>query len=94
MEGKKFKCDICQSSFTSKFSLKEHIESIDEGKVFECDIFPSIFTPKVNMKDTLIQFMEEEHSKFKCDIALLNFTQKGRLKTHIESVHRGKTILK
>ena len=49
-EGKTFKCDICQSSFTHKSNLKTHIGSVHEGKTFKCNICPSKFTEKVNLK--------------------------------------------
>ena len=39
-EGKIFKCAICPSSFTVKWTLKTHIESIHEEKTSKCEVFP------------------------------------------------------
>ena len=70
-----FKCNICETKFTQKGSLKMHISSVHEGKKpFECQLCEYTGSKKGHLK----RHIELVHDKksFKCDICKSNFTQK------------------
>ena len=68
-EGEKsFECDLCESKFTQKESLKAHIASVhEEEKLFECDIYENAFTQKENLI-VHIALIHEGERLFECDM--------------------------
>ena len=48
---KHFECDMCQSKFKQRGSLKAHITSVHEGnKSFKCDMCDSKFSQKGKLR--------------------------------------------
>ena len=67
-QEKSFECDLCESKFTQKESLKAHIASVhEEEKLFECDIYENAFTQKENLKVQIASIHEGERL-FECDM--------------------------
>ena len=49
---KPYKCNVCDTTFTSKNALKGHTHFVHEGlKPFKCDICDSKFPTKVVLKE-------------------------------------------
>ena len=92
-EGEKsFECDLCESKFTQKESLKAHIASVHEyEKLLEYDICENAFTQKENLKVHSASIHEWE-SLFECDMWFIIYPRK-MLKDHIASVHERKNPL-
>ena len=61
-------CDICDSSFKSKKSLKRHITSVHEGKKsFKCDLCGTSFTRKPSL-NIHVASVHEGKKPFRCNI--------------------------
>ncbi|KAG5668144.1 hypothetical protein PVAND_016096 [Polypedilum vanderplanki] len=84
---KKFQCDNCNYSTTTKHSLKSHMKvHIDkaERRVHNCDKCSFVSVCQQSLK----RHLEYEHSgiSYEC-ICGKKFNQKGTLQTHIKCVH-------
>ena len=77
-------------NFTVKGNLKRHIESINEGKTFKCDICLSSFKYKGYLKKTC--WIISWRKKIQIWRLSFKFYTKSSLKTHIQSIHEGKTF--
>ena len=65
---KSFKCEICNSHFARKSSLKRHISSVHEAyKPFKCEVCDFSSSQK-NTLNTHVASVHEEKKPFKCDI--------------------------
>ena len=65
---KHLKCQICDSSFKSRRSLRSHITSVhEEQKPFKCDICDASFTSKQSL-NVHIASVHEGKKPFKCNI--------------------------
>ena len=61
------KCGICGVSFVQKFSVKRHIESVDEGKnhlnvvfvIYPFSLIEASFKKPHHISSCLLQFMKE-----------------------------------
>lgn len=63
---KRFKCDICDSTFTQKTSLKQHKLTLHTGvKPFKCDVCERAFTRKRSL------------TKHKCKVTTSSTTDNG-----------------
>jgi len=91
-EGKarpKFKCTLCDESFSTKKTLEGHM-SVHEGKIFQCSNCDEEFKSKIKLEVHIAK--EHDRSKLhqctQCDSA---YVKKQTLLTHIAFVHE-KTI--
>ena len=91
-EGKerpKFKCTLCDESFSTKKTLEGHM-SVHEGKIFQCSNCDDEFKSKIKLEVHIAK--EHDRSKLhqctQCDTA---YVKKQSLLTHIAFVHE-KTI--
>ena len=75
--GKPFDCDKCSKKFTTKFALNSHTKRIHQQFVEEKPI-----------ADDLDQTLSGQHC-IKCD---MNFSSKGNLERHVNTVHLGKSV--
>ena len=86
---KRYKCNQCESSYSSARDLKTHIKGKHENDErlqcnFCCISFSSLDVAKKHMK-----FKHDKNFvKIKCDQCSESFAQKSRLKRHIDDVHK------
>ena len=86
---KAFKCEICNSLYTTKANLERHSLSVHEGKKpFKCEICGKCFTQMITFKKHNASIHKGE-KLFKCDICDKKFYQKVHMKEHVLSVHEG-----
>ena len=90
-EGNKprFKCTLCDGSFSTKQALENHM-SVHEGKIFQCSNCNEDF----NSKNKLEVHIAKEHDRsklHKCEHCDSAYVTKNALVTHIAFVH-DKTI--
>ena len=85
-EGQKFKCSICDTSFTQSGSLKTHTKTVHEGQKFKCSICDASFTQSGVLKRHIATVHEGQKS-FKCWICDANFGRNYRLRLHVSTVH-------
>ena len=70
-EGKRFKCSLCESSFSRADKLKTHISSVHEGKKpYQCDKCDERFAWFSTLKShtTRAHQGNEEEKWFKCSL--------------------------
>ena len=68
VKKKSFQCEICNSHFTTKGSLKPHISSVHEGKkLFRCEMCEKNFARRNNLTKHMAT-VHEGKKPFKCDI--------------------------
>ena len=82
---KKYKCTLCDDRFTSKGTLKQHIENKHQRKIYKC----SICSASYSHRGTLIEHMNS-HTKqniFKCNFCSKEFLNGKYLKNHLKEVH-------
>merc|ERR1712008_505529 len=84
MGGQKFKCSICDASFTENGNMKKHIKSVHEGQKFKCSICDSSFTQSGDLKRHIATVHEKS---FHCSICDASFARRETLKKHISELH-------
>lgn len=87
-EEMEFVCDVCDTSYYDKQTLKRHIDAVHKGKErTECDICHKTFAQKATMfRHRRIHL---DIKPFKCGICELKFTQRTGMKAH-EARHYNK----
>ena len=81
------KCDICNSVFKHKRTLKSHIASIHERrKPFQCNTCHSSFQDNCSLKRHIAS-VHDKIKPFQCNICDSSFAEKNKLERHIASVH-------
>ena len=86
----KFKCEICEKSFSTNQSKNQHIRNTHgQVKIFTCNVCGRIFGK--NQQLTLHQknYHQQGRRQFNCDSCEKSFTQAGNLKVHIKTLHEG-----
>ena len=82
---KRFKCDQCETAYTLRSTLKEHISFVHDGvkaKCKDCDYEGS----RVGLTAHILKVHKKQHQ---CDICLKSFKSSGILKDHKQFVHEG-----
>ena len=86
--------NMCDSTFKSKQTLKDHITSThEEKKPFVCNICNTSFTQLVNLYSH-VPSVYEGKKQFNCDTCCASFARKEQLNKHIEAVHEEKKPFK
>ena len=82
---KRFKCNICQKCFGTKFELNNHVGALHEGKspLITCSICGKFHKNRKHKKLNIFECSE-------CDI---NFENKCVLKQHANSAHEDKNLV-
>ena len=87
---RKFKCTLCEKSFSVKNALENHILSVHEGSKFQCPNCTEVFNSKKGL--TLHIGQTHERSKlFQCSLCDSAFVQEKNFLKHVAFVHE-KTI--
>jgi len=80
-----FKCEQCGSEFTSKQTLKSHIQSLHEGIKKVCSF---CLKPVADLaRHIRTQHKNEGKRDFACDLCPMNFRTNFSLQRHKETVH-------
>ena len=85
MLSKKFACKICKKQFSTKGSLKTHLQGIHENIKFSCQQCDYKASQTGHLK-THVQSIHE-NIKFPCQQCDYKATESGILKAHIQSIH-------
>ena len=81
METGKFKCEICEKSFSTKGSKKLHITAVHgEVNIFACNVCSKTFREKKNLTSHIKNLHNEGPKKHKCESCEKSFTHGGGLK--------------
>ena len=90
LELLKWKCDLCDKSFSESGYLKKHINTIHKGqKVHKCESCNKSFSYAHHLK-THIHTIHKDHKDHKCESCGKSFSQAGALKKHIHTVHESR----
>ena len=83
---KDFQCDNCERGFTSRQSLKEHVDTIHKGlRSFPCKQCGKSFGRRAGLKMHLLTHADK--LPFNCGFCLQGFKKKNLLKKHIIKSH-------
>ncbi|XP_078073830.1 uncharacterized protein LOC144497014 isoform X2 [Mustelus asterias] len=86
MEGKRFRCDVCDKRFVTSTTLLRH-QMIHTGeKAFRCDICEKAFTLSCQL--LLHQRNHRGEKPFKCDVCEKSFSDSSTLCRH-QRIHTG-----
>jgi KRAB domain-containing zinc finger protein len=86
-----FKCEICSSTFFSKYELKNHENT--HNKSFNCTLCDGKFAVKLSLTEHLM--LHADPNAFKCELCGRCLSESGSLKRHMKTFHKdGKTIVK
>ena len=79
-----FKCQICDRSYLSKYSLNHHMIIHDESKVFKCDVCFKSFVSRSKLK---VHYRTHTGEKpFACQVCDKKFALKSNLVQH-QAIH-------
>ena len=90
LEGRTFKCNICNKNFKKSCRLSIPFLSVHDEKRFKCEVCPSNFTLRGSLKRHVKSV--HEGTIFKCEVCSSSFAQKDSLKKHIKSSYEGRTF--
>lgn len=97
IEPKYFKCEICNSEFSTTSSFTNHTKShtrelIEVEKTYFCDLCPSIYKSKRGLRDHIIVYhlQRRDHA---CDECGRCYTTSSVLREHKKNVHWKKNFL-
>jgi len=80
-----FKCEECSSEFTSKQTLKSHMQSVHEGIKKVCSL---CLKPVADLaRHIRTQHKNEGKREFACDLCQISFRTNFSLQRHKETVH-------
>ena len=83
-------CELCESTFTHRNSLKLHIASVHEGKKpHQCSICDYKSAVKASLRMHIEQVHEKKNRKA-CALCNNTFSTIFNLRAHIASIHDGK----
>ena len=82
-----FICDQCESQFTEKIKLIQHIQSIHEGVRYACNQCDYQATRQYHLKTHILSF--HEGVRYACNKCDFQATRQDGLKMHIKSIHEG-----
>lgn len=80
---KSFTCNICNASFSRKYTLTKHLRTHTNVKPFTCDICSMSFSQKYPMTQHLR--MHSNEKPFTCNICNKAFSRKGYLTQHLRT---------
>ena len=85
------KCEKCEKSFADSHVLKTHMIAKHQPWKFKCDICPKVYAfANVLEKHKERHLREaEKPALLKCTECEKKFTQKGNLRIHFNSIHKG-----
>ena len=84
---RKFKCDTCDSKFTTNYMLKQHVESHHaKTTLYRCQQCPKTFWLKSYLK-THVRMIHENYRPHKCDICQQGFVYKRDVIKHKKNQH-------
>ena len=84
-----FDCEICGKSFTQKYSLNRHIQTVHLGeKLFECKTCGKAFGQKAD-HTRHVQTVHLGEKPFKCKTCGKAFGRKDEHTRHVRTVHLG-----
>ena len=87
IEKKVYKCPICESTYSHKFTMSEHMKSQHEGIRYPCKF--------CDFKTTTVRNLRKHHKfihegvKIYCDQCEYGAASKRHLDAHRESIHEG-----
>ena len=75
---KPFRCNLCESAFTTKYFLRKHQKTHFDEITFKCDTCPCAFTSELKLKE----HKNAHASEYKCNICPDAFASLHKLKQH------------
>lgn len=86
---KDFKCDECEQSYSSNFTLIRHISSIHilENKIHKCDECKKVFYDNAILAKHFKNKHPDKKRTYKCDECEISFTRNNSLTNHIKNYH-------
>ena len=88
-----FKCEQCNKSYTTKWSLSQHIQSFHDGVTYPCEKCDDSKNLKSHIRYTHDGVHVHEGVKYNCERCDYTTKNKYALKSHNFSVHNCNTIL-
>ena len=86
----KFKCEICEKTFSTNNSKSQHIRNAHGvGRSFSCNVCGRIFGKNKQLTLHKKNYHQEGRRQFNCDSCEKSFTLAGHLKIHMMSIHEG-----
>jgi uncharacterized Zn-finger protein len=87
-KGKPFKCDRCDSRFTQRGSMMDHIRDVHEKRDHKCPDCDKSFSNRSGMKTHMRAVHPSPERTFSCALCPAKFTRKANLNSHLKKVHR------
>merc|ERR1712226_672760 len=89
---KKFKCDICEKSYTSKQILAKHVDVFHKGlKNHCCDQCGKAFGRLATLRVHMLRHTGK--CPFKCIYCELGFKEKRNMLKHIDRLHSDRPLV-
>jgi len=80
-----YKCQECDKTYSRKYELKKHAESVHRLIKYKCDVCDEYFA----WKRSLNRHLESVHKQniYKCDVCTKTYSRKNNLEIHIRTAH-------
>ena len=84
-------CEICGGHYSTKYDLRNHVNTVHKYKTHECEYCRKVFL----QKQTLIKHMKSVHVKIKyqCTLCSYQASWETNLWSHTKSVHEKSTYV-